>query len=315
MSAINDLRNITLQAREEIARKVGKILASESNASDKEAALELAQTLVEDVAVSVREALANELRICNFLPKDLVSTLANDVDEISLPFLVASQAVNDEFLEDIIKNCGDSAQEAVASRKGISEAVSFAICDTACHSAVDVLVDNETADIAERGSKRVIDRFPADRSLMEKLSERSDFPADLAERVVFKVSKQFGQYLIKRFSISTDYASYLVSIANRQVFTRTLEMAPLAEVENYLKQLRDENALNSDVLLHYMQNNHVRLFTTAIAVLIDKPFSAVEPVLARGDKKILARLLETAGFSKSVVGVLLIAYERLLRGH
>ncbi len=92
-------------------------------------------------------------------------------------------------------------------------------------------------------------------------------------------------------------------------------MAPLSEVENYLKQLRGENALNSDVLLNYMQSRNVRLFTAAIAVLIDKPFSSVEPVLARGDKKIMARLFETAGFSKSVVGVLLIAYERLLRGH
>ncbi|MCK0069712.1 MULTISPECIES: DUF2336 domain-containing protein [Kordiimonas] len=315
MSDINNLRHLELKSREEIASKIGRIIASDSSASDKEAAFELARTLVEDAAVSVRSALAAELRVCNFLPPELVSSLVNDVDEISLPFLVASDAMDDEFLEDIIRNCGDNAQEAVATRQGISEAVSYAICDVACKSAVEILMENETAEVSERGSERVMERFPEERSLLEKLSQRSDLPADLAERIIFKVSRQFGEYLVKKFRISTDYASYLASIVNRQVFNQTLEMAPLSEVENYLKQLRGENALNSDVLLNYMQSRNVRLFTAAIAVLIDKPFSSVEPVLARGDKKIMARLFETAGFSKSVVGVLLIAYERLLRGH
>ncbi len=313
MTDADDLKHIGLKAREDIAQKVGRILARQENGSDKEAALELARVLVEDVAVSVREALSRELRTCSFLPKEMLLTLASDIEQVSMPFLVASEAMDDAFLEEIIASCGDKAQEAVAGRNGLSEAVGYAISDTGCKNAVVTLVENETADVSKRSCDRVVDRFPNERSLMEKLSERADLPVEVVERIIFKVSKRYGEYMTEKFGLSTDYASYLVSLANRQVFSRTLEMAPEAEMLNYLTQLHGINALSSDILLNYLQNNNYRLFTVSLAVLLDKPLDLINERLAHGDKKILARLLEAAGFARSVIGVLLIAYERLLR--
>ncbi len=312
---IRELRHVDLAARVEIARKVGKILTKRNGSSDGRDAMALAQLLVEDVAVSVREALSHELRSCSFLPKDLVSKLAQDIDQVSVPFLMASQAMDDAFLEDIVRSCGDGAQEAIAQRDGLSEAVSYAISDVGCQSAVETLVGNDSVELSERSCHRVVDRFPEERSLMEKLSQRADLPAAVVERIIFKISKRYGEYLSEKFGLATDYASYLVSMANRQVFSRTLEMAPLGEIENYLTQLHAVDGLTSDVLLSYLQNSNVKLFTMAIAILLGRPYEAVEARLSKGDKKIVARLLEASGFSKSVIGVLLIAYDRLIRGH
>jgi len=312
---VEELRHIDLVARVEIARKVGKILAKQNGSADKADALELAQILMEDVAVSVREALSRELQVCSFLPKDLVSKLAQDIDQVSMPFLMASQAMDDALLEDIVRSCSEGAQEAIAQRIGLPEAVSYAISDVGCKSAVESLVGNDTIELSERSCNRVVDRFPEERSLMEKLAQRADLPASVVERIIFKISKRYGEYLSEKFGLATDYASYLASMANRQVFSRTLEMAPLSEIENYLQQLNQVNSLTSDVLLSYLQNSNVKLFTMAIAVLLDRPYEAVEARLNKGDKKVMARLLEAAGFSKSVIGVLLIAYDRLIRGH
>ena len=313
VTEVDDLKHIGLEARREIAAKVGRILAKETVASDKEAALELARVLVEDVAVSVREALARELQSCSFLPKEMLVTLAADIEQISMPFLVASQAVDDALLEEIVQKCGDTAQQAVAGRRGLSEAVGYAISDIGCYNAVAVLVDNDTAEVSQRSGDRIVDRFPQESSLLERLAARSDLPVELVERIIFKVSRKFGEYMTEKFDLSTDYASYLVSLANRQVFSRTLEMAPHTEVTNYLGQLHSVGGLSSDVLLNYLQNGNFRLFTSALAVLLDKPYEAIEEKISQGDKKVLARLLELAGFSRSVVGVLLIAYERLIR--
>ncbi len=312
---VEELRHVDLAAREEIARKVGKILAKQNGSGDKADATELAQILMEDAAVSVREALSRELQVCSFLPKELVAKLAQDIDQVSMPFLMASQAMDDTLLEDIVRSCSDGAQEAIAQRVGLSEAVSYAISDVGCQSAVESLVGNDTVELSERSCNRVVDRFPEERSLMEKLAQRADLPAAVVERIIFKISKRYGEYLSDKFGLATDYASYLVSMANRQVFSRTLEMAPLSEIENYLKQLDQVGSLTSDVLLSYLQNANVKLFTMAIAVLLDRPYDAVEARLCKGDKKVIARLLEAAGFSKSVIGVLLIAYDRLIRGH
>ncbi|WP_020399288.1 DUF2336 domain-containing protein [Kordiimonas gwangyangensis] len=312
---MQELRNIDLEARVEIARKVGRILTRESEGGEHEDALQLAQLLVEDAAVSVREALAKELRSCSFLPSDLVAHLVQDIDQVSMPFLMASQAIDDAFLEDIVRSCGSAQQEAIAQRSQLSEAVSYAISDVGSLGAVNTLVANEGATMSSRSHNRVMERFPEERSLMEKMSERADLPAELVERIIFKVSKRYGEYLSEKFGLATDYASYLVSMANRQVFSRTLEMAPQSEIKNYLQQLHSVDSLSSDVLLNYLQNGNVRLFTMALAVRLDRSYEAVEAKLALGDKKIVARLLEAAGFSKSVIGVLLIAFERLIRGH
>jgi len=306
-----ELRNIDLEARVEIAQKVGRILTRHAGEEDGKDAIELARLLVEDVSVSVRMALSRELKSCSFLPKDIVAHLAKDIDQISTPFLIASEAVDDAFLEEIVRDCSTGAQEAIAKRQGLSETVSFAISDVGSQEAVTALVGNDSATLSERSCNRVVDRFPEERSLMEMLAARADLPAAIVERIIFKVSKRYGEYLSEKFGLATDYASYLVSMANRQVFSRTLEMAPLSEIENYLTQLQGMQGLTSDVLLNYLQNGNVRLFTMSLSVLLGRQYDVMEMALAKGDKKLVARLLGAASFSKSVIGVLLIAYERL----
>lgn len=311
MTDVEDIADLELNARTEIARKVGRILASSEDVTEQKAALELAKVLAEDVAATVREALSKELSSCIFLPKELVSIVAKDIEQVSIPFLVASEAMDDIFLEEIVRSCGGSHQEGVAMRSGISEAVSFAISDVGSHGAVDKLSTNETADLSLRSFNRVVERFPEDVSLMEKLAFRADLPIDVVEKLVFKVSKQYGELLIGKFGISRDYSSYLVSLANRQVFSRTLEISPQPEIHNYLTQLHARQSLGSDVLLTYLQNNNLRLFTTSLAVMMEQPYGRIQELVATRDKKILARLLDSIGFSKPVIGVLLISYERI----
>ena len=311
MTDVAEIADLELNARTEIARKVGRILASSDDVTEQKAALELARVLAEDVAATVREALSKELSSCIFLPKELVSIVAKDIEQVSIPFLVASEALDDVFLEEIVRSCSGGHQEGVAMRSGISEAVSFAISDVGSQGAVDKLSANETADLSLRSFSRVIERFPEDVSLMEKLAFRADLPIDVVEKLVFKVSKQYGELLIGKFGISRDYSSYLVSLANRQVFSRTLEMSPQSEIHNYLTQLHARQSLGSDVLLTYLQNNNLRLFTTSLAVMMEQPYGKIQELVARRDKKILARLLDNVGFSKPVIGVLLISYERL----
>lgn len=311
MTDVQEIVDLELEARTEIARKVGRILSSSDDATEQKAAIELAKVLAEDVAVTVREALSIELSSCIFLPKELVSIVAKDIEQVSLPFLVASEAMDDAFLEELVRSCGESHQEGVAMRKGISEAVSYAISDVGSHGAVDKLSDNETAEMSMRSFNRVVERFPQDVSLMEKLAFRADLPIEMVEKLVFKVSHQYGELLIGKFGISRDYSSYLVSLANRQVFSRTLEMSPQQEIHNYLSQLHARQSLGSDVLLTYLQNNNLRLFTTSLAVMMKQPYEKIQELVARRDKKLLARLLDSVGFSKPVIGVLLISYERL----
>lgn len=315
-SALVDLQaleSVDLEARVMIAQKVGRLL-SKGDSKDHAVALELARLLVEDVSVSVRSALAKELQQCAFLPKRIVETIANDIQDISLPFLVASKAIDDVLLEDIVRCGAEGQQKAVASRAGLSEVVSYAICDESLESAVDILMGNSDAALSEKAYKRVVERFPTHTSLLEKMVRRADMPFSIVEQVIFKITESYGQYLCDRFELSSDYSTYILSLTRRQVFNQTLEVSPLFELQNYLSRLKARDGLTSDVLLAYLQHRHVRTFIAALSVLTDLPFEAMQEKIGTHNRAVLARILDSIGMSTSVIGVLLIAYDRLFRG-
>lgn len=308
-----EIRNVDLEARIQIAKKVGRLLAR-GPSDDYDSAADLARLMVEDISVSVREALSQELKSCAFLPKQIVEKLSLDINQVSLPFLMASEAIDDSFLEMIVRESSPEKQGAIAQRQGLSEIVSFAICDVGAVEAVDVLLDNETAEMSERGFQRVVDRFPIETSLMEKLASKAELPMAVVERIVFKVSSIYSKHLTQQYNLSTDYASYLTTLATRQVFARTMDVAPLQEIQNYLSELHKVGGLRSDVILTYLQNKNVRLFLASVATLSGMSFEAVETRIGRYDRHAFSRILEKLSFSSSVAGVLLIAYDRLFRG-
>ncbi|GHF26582.1 hypothetical protein GCM10017044_21970 [Kordiimonas sediminis] len=310
----DELKHVSLVARVEIARKVGRILSRKPSAEDMDAALELANLLVQDVSVSVREAMSKAVVDCLFLPKEVVKTIAEDISQVSMPFLMASKAVDDALLESIIRSHENvEVQEAIAQRKGISEIVCFALCDEGTEEAVEALMENESADVSERSCDRVVKRFGTNASILECLAKRSDLPLNMVEKIIFKVSEQYGQYLMQRFNLAPDYASYLVSLTEREVFAQALEVSPQHEVMNYLGGLHKIKELTPNVMLTYLQNNHMRLFIYSLAVVLDLPADKLEGVLGKGDKQVLSKLLRQCGYSQSVSGVLMIAYERMFR--
>ncbi len=310
--SIEELQQVNLAGRVEIAQKVGHLIAKRHDYPDYEAALELARLLVEDLAISVREALSKELRHCSFLPRDIMCKIATDIEQVSTPFLIASKALDEKALEALIREGSDGTHSAIAQRNELPEMVAFALCSLAGVRALERLADNDTAAMSERSFNTAIDRFPEERTLMEKLAARADLPVSLVERLISKVSSSYGEYLTAKFSLASDYSSYLISMANRQVFTKALDSAPTTEIENYLRQLKAVGGITSDILLNYLQNANLRLFIAAVAVLIDASPAALHNRLVEGEEasKVLARVLESAGFSRAVIRVLLIAYER-----
>ncbi|UTW56741.1 DUF2336 domain-containing protein [Kordiimonas sp. SCSIO 12610] len=306
------VKNVDVAARIEIARKVGVILSGEHPASDREAALQLATVLVEDAAVSVREKLAKELALCTFLPENIINQITCDLDSVAVPFLVSSKALDDEFLNELVLESNKAIQTAIASRESISEMLAYSVCDVGALEAVDTLVGNDGAKLSIRSCEKVIDRFPDEVGLMEKLAQRADLPINVVERIVFKVSESFSEYLVDRFKLAPDYAEYLITLAKRQVFARSASVISSKEAMNYLRQLHKKNGLNSELLLSALQHKNLKFFIAGLAVLLNAEYEMTEKHLVTGESEALAKMLNTIGFAKSICGVLMIAYDRLI---
>lgn len=306
----DELQNVGIEFRVEIAKKVGRLLCSDDPKKDYDAAIELAHFLTEDVSIAVRKALSTQLRNSRYLPTNIVEKLANDIEQVSQPFLMKSQAVDDAFLKEFLGKCDSALQEAVAKRDDVSEELTYAICDVASVEAVSTLMSNEGAHLNEGSATRVVDRFPEEMPLLECMAQRSDLPVAVVECLIFKISSKYGEYLAKKFALTTDYSEYIISLAGRQVFHETLEVSPDFEVYNYFTQLHKEKALTSDLLFGYIQSGYVKVFIVALAVRADMQPKSLWAAIETDSSKVLDKLLRKCNFSRTVIGAILVAFER-----
>lgn len=305
-----ELQNVDREARVEIARKVGQLLCSENRSDDHETALELAQLLTEDVSIAVRTALSNQLRAAPHLPDELVVKLINDIEQVSIPFLIATNAVDDKCLMKLMASCSGLLQESIASRQEISEALTFTICDVGTVEAVSVLMSNDGAKLNESSATKVIERFPEEMTLLECMSKRADLPAEVVKSLIFKVSREYSEYLAQKFELTADYSEYIVSLAERQVFQQSLESFPDFEVHNYFCQLNEEGALTSELLFGYIQQGYVKIFTMALAARTGQSPKALKDALEMDSAKVIGELLTKCDYSRAVIGAIVVAFER-----
>jgi uncharacterized protein (DUF2336 family) len=225
---------------------------------------------------------------------------------------VSSKALDDEFLEELVRDSNGAIQMAIAGRDSVSEMLSYTICDVGEFDAVDTLVGNGGATFSIRSCEKVIDRFPEEVGLIEKLAQRADLPINVVERIVFKVSESYSEYLVDRFKLAPDYAEYLITLAKRQVFARSANVISSKEAMNYLGQLHKKGGLTSEMLLSALQHKNLKFFVAGLAVLLNYDFDKTEKILEQGESEALAKMLNIIGFAKSICGVLMIAYDRLI---
>ena len=133
-AAINsdELKLVDRVERIELARKIGQFLSGNQQGQDRATGEDLARMLAADTSVAVREALALELRNSSVLPADLVERIARDLDQVAVPFLIAAKALTDDLLEQIVRECGDAAQEAIARRDGVMVMITSARAARLC---------------------------------------------------------------------------------------------------------------------------------------------------------------------------------------
>ena len=121
---------------------------------------EIIRISAHDAAVRVRRAVAEQLKHEPHLPPDIALALAQDIDEVAIPILRFSKALNDDELKRIVETEGQEKLRAIASRLEVGESVSDALIARGDASTVATLLANEGSAPSEAGLGRAVDRFP-----------------------------------------------------------------------------------------------------------------------------------------------------------
>ncbi len=304
-----DAENKTDGERQELAKIVGRFLNNEASDQERMAAEQLANLLARDATLAVRNALAQEVRNCRFIPKELAIKIADDVEEISSPFLMDnSGSLNVEMLETLARECNEAAREVIAKRDGLPEPVSLAISEVGQEKAVTNLMANPTAEVSEKVCKKVTERFSENATVLNCMAERKDLSLKIIDEIIRKISEEAANRLVKNYDVGPELAAYVAGEAKTRAMSDSMDNAPVDELLAYFRNLHDDGGLNDGLLLQILQKGKLKQFGVAASIRSFIDLDTVNKVLLEGKRENVMRLFESMKVGKGLDVVLFQAY-------
>lgn len=263
------LNDPSVDTRTETARKIADGYGQGGLSNDERTIAEdIFRVMVRDAEVRVREALAVNLKACEFLPHEVAKTLADDVDQVALPILQFSSVLTDEDLVEIVSRADGVKQMAVANRQSVPEGVSAAIIQHGTTQAVTTLVGNKGAEISEESLDKALEVHGTNAQLGESMALRAELPVSIAERLVSIVSEKMRDHLVQQHDLPNEVVSDLI-IQSRERATLTLisEDSDGSDVRALVAQLYRAGRLTPTIILRAVCMGDMRFFEVALSLL------------------------------------------------
>lgn len=277
-------------------------------------AVEIFRLMMQDAETRVRQALAQELKACPYLPHELAQLMAHDVEQVAVPVLQFSAVLTDADLVDIVQTLNRSKQRAVAKRSRVSAAVSAALVDHGDSEVVIELLRNTGATIDEPALIQAVQKHGGDDAVMRPLVDRAELPLTVAERLVTKVSEEMRRVLVLRHKMSDDLAQSLTRRTRERVTVGMLNPGISdTEVQRIVAQLRTEGRLTPSLLLRMLCEGDLRFFEAAMATLAGIPWLNAARLIHDAGQRGLAALCRASGLPDqlypAVAAALMVARE------
>lgn len=193
----------TESERRFLAQSCGRLLLSDSDPGQQKAVEDLVRLLVKDASTEVRLALSESLKSNDALLPEVAEAIARDVEDVSLPFLAVSRALSEEILEDIISEASEAVLIAIASRPALSEGLCFAISEVGGAESISCVAENPGAEISGRFTRKVINRFPERRDILELIAGRSELVIEIIDLLIAKISMAAAEKLVIQHGLAS----------------------------------------------------------------------------------------------------------------
>ncbi|MBT7957622.1 MAG: DUF2336 domain-containing protein [Rhodospirillaceae bacterium] len=266
----NLLTNPSGEQRAETAAKIAASFDSEHlSTEEKQLAEDIFLIMVQDAEIRVREALSENLKENPNVPHEVALSLAQDVDQVSLPVLQFSEVLNDQDLTEIINSQGSEKQFAIAGRASVSEDVSAALVQTQDENVVAHLVENEGAEISDSSLETVVDTLGDSEIVQGAMINRPQLPVTVIERLVTVVSDNFKEQLANRSDLPAGMAEGLLTQSREKAVVGLSVGSDEASVLKLVGQLLANDRLTPSIVLRAACMGNILFLVCALAELAD----------------------------------------------
>lgn len=260
--------------------------------------------LAVDPAAEVRRKLAIGLARVTRLHADIVFSIISDEDNIALPFLAATPALNHWHMLAILR-VGDRARQiSVALRPDISaEAIAFVVKSSALEVCL-ALFENDAVRLGDMEYHTLYGRFGQSPDMAERLLACADLPLDIRIMQAKRASNRMHQLMAERGWVAANDAAALVADAEETAILRILVEASEAELANVVPFLVSRALLTPSIIVRAACLGEMHVVERALAHLAGTPVARARDQMAGRGLSGFKGLHAKSGLPQSCYGIL-----------
>ncbi len=260
-------------------------------------AAKIFRTLVKDTEVEIRKTLSEAIKDQPDIPKDVVLSLANDVQEVSLPVLQFSDVLTDADLIEIVHSTEDVMKQiGISKRNNVSSSVSDALIETHDDSVVGSLLENEAAAVSEDGFKKIVEDFSESEKVMGAMVERETLPVTIVETLAHKISDTIYNKLAEKhkdaFVRMDDVVKKSRDVATMKVMGLRTTDAEYCQFRNLMEILKISDDLAP---IYALCMGNINIFEVNVARMTKTPVLNIRALIQDISNKGFKVLYERAG--------------------
>jgi uncharacterized protein (DUF2336 family) len=259
--------------------------------------------LATDPVKDVRRALAEKLIGVADLHGDILFSVIADDDDVALPFLAATPALDPWKMRSIAR-VGDAARQvALAHRPDLTDDVIKEIATMADLRACLALFDNDSCVIGDRNCRILYARFGREQKIVERLLALDTLPLDIRVLQAKRASNKVHQLMAERAWMPANDAADMVAEAEERAVMQILESANEKELSPLIQFMTSRSMLTASIILRAACAGHMRVVETAVAHLANVPVARVAEMLYRGAFGFNA-LYRNSGLPSTCIGLI-----------
>ena len=249
---------------------------------ERDIAEQVFRLLMKDVALRVRETLADRIKDNVNVPRDIVLHLANDVESVANPVLIHSKVLSDADLVSIVEKSHDMGKlVAISKREVVSLRVSDALVETRYAQVMSSLLSNDGASLTDRAFEKIAEDFRNDATVMQALSQKPKLPITVVERIITQVSAAVAQELRGQYKLSDSELAKDTNHAREDFMVRLLENSLHDdEIEALVTQMAAEDRLTPSIAMTALCRGQLAFFTMALASFAGIPVVNAKKLVA-----------------------------------
>lgn len=288
------MQNPAPEVRSKTAQKVSLQYQGAISENERKIAEDIFRLIANDVEIKVRQDLAESLKKCQSLPRDIVQKIIDDVASVARPMIQYSDLLTEQDLIEIVKGHDEEKQIAVASREKVPFRVSETLIEEASQKPVVVLVSNNLADISDYAYQRLIERFRDCEEIHRPLLMRSHVPVRILEKLINVVSDNLKQQLLMRRDLPAPLITAIVSQTREKAILSLSEASTENEVRTLVIHLNGVNRLTPNLILRAACVGDMKFFEYALAMRAGIPIRNARVLIYDSGQMGLERLYEEA---------------------